>query len=242
MINKKIREEFSWFNNFDDFTIEWNNYSERRYSQVIDNNKSGSERLGLNGVVFLLKSLNRSQFLFKGFVDSANSNNSIMCFLATRAYFETTSSISYFLYKLQRFYLKQIDFKELDNDLFRLSLGRKCDKDIAPSFPEPINVLKQIEVADKIASKYLGEKTENNKSTYEFLSEFCHPNLFGTSLGTKIDEKSRIISFYDNAFLEKNDAGVLFNCQLANCKQFFVTFDDSWGLLKQNEFFPELIK
>jgi hypothetical protein len=150
--------------------------------------------LGHNGIKYLLWTLQRSRFLYLGFVDSLNLKNPTLAFLSARAHLETTSAIAYFFYKLRKYYDDIVKFEEIKDILFRLILGYKSDRDRKKSrkIPEAINVLTMIDIMDKLIIE-LSEDSQKEYFTsakiyrgfYESLAENCHPNFEGMSVGSK---------------------------------------------------------
>lgn len=229
------------FIDFKEFEMINEEYLNRRCKQIIDTRINGRERFGFNGTFFLYKCINRSYFLFKGFVEAVNSKNSLMCFLATRSHYETTGSIAFFLDKIKKFYSEEITFEEIEQNLFKLSIGYKCYEKKDIPFPEPISVMNFIDKADRLSSEFFGQKFKGFRNNYDFLSEFCHPNLLGTTIGSRIEKGNALTSFFDDCPLEEKDVGFLFHAMSMSCIFCFVIFDRALKSLKENETFPEVI-
>jgi len=89
-----------------------------------------------------------------------------------------------------------------------------------------------------------GKKTNPFRSSYERLSEFCHPNTLGLTIASDIIKSggSKTVVYYKVPEFRKEDFGTLINLMLMSCGFFFHVFDKCFSLLKENEEFPELIK
>ncbi|MCJ7508066.1 MAG: hypothetical protein MUO85_04955 [candidate division Zixibacteria bacterium] len=151
--------------------------------------------------------------------------------------------MAYFLRHLRQFYKKEIKCEEIENVLFRLSLGCKSfpDKSDIPGRADAINVLTQIDGADKLFEEIAGKTNKPFRKHYDVLSEFCHPNLLGLTVAADILDGETIVYYKQPEFTE-NDFGVLINDMLMSCTIFFCIFDESLSLLENNERIPTLIK
>lgn len=206
--------------------------------------------LGWNGIGFLTRSIQRSRLLFAEYVDNINRENIYSAFFTTRGHFETTASVAFFLDKLINFYNDKISYKELDDALFKLSLGSRAypkakhfpDDPTPPNFPDAINVLTQIEKADKVFNSMRNnDELQIFRESYDFLSEFCHPNIFGLTLGSKVLDNFDV-SFHKKRNFEERDLNLLINKIGISCGFFFIVYDQCYSLLVDNEEVPETIK
>lgn len=140
-------------------------------------------------------------------------------------------------------YSKQISYEDLDNILYKLSLGGRVfpDRNLSPEFPEAINILTLIDSTDSDFKEYRGEDSKPFRESYDFLSEFCHPNLLGLTIGSEIIEEG-IIKFCKRPNLNEGDYGVLLNLLIMSIEYFFHLYDKSFNLIKKNEDIPYLEK
>lgn len=241
MINKEIREKYPsiGFNQLEKYML---SYQERYYSRLVPNKKNPDRLLGQNGITFLLNSLQRSRYIFTGFIDCLNRAHVLLAFLATRAHFETTGSVAYFFRHLRKFYNDKISYEKVDNILRRLSLGCKTypRKDTHPEQPYPINILTQVDAADKLFAE-MGGYIKPFRNCYDFLSEFCHPNFLGITMGSEIVERNTVV-YSEKIEFKEADFGMLVNYMLMGCVFFFHIYDDCFSLIRKNEQIPKLIK
>ena len=222
-------------------------YEDRYFGRFVCLAERPKSTLGQNGLKFLLSSLQRSRFLFTGLTDSLNQSNLALGFLAVRAHFETTGSVTYFVTHLQKFYSGKINYVEMDNVLQRLSLGGKnfpADKKSNSRWVDAINVLTLIDEADRVFNNMAGKKEDIFRKSYDFLSEFCHPNLFGLTIYDEIlnSKAPPWVIFHRLYSLKKRDVITLISKLFISCHFFFPVYDKCLSLLKNNEKMPVLYK
>ena len=241
MINKEIKEKYPsiGFNQLEKYML---SYQERYHSRLVPSKEKPDRLLGQNGINFLLNSLQRSRHIFTGFIDCLNRAHVLLAFLATRTHFETTGSVAYFFRHLRKFYNGKISYEKVDNILYRLSLGGKTypPKDTHPERPDPINILTQVDAADKLFAE-MGGHNKPFRNCYDFLSELCHPNFLGITMGSEIVERNTVV--YSEKFEFKEATfGMLVNYMLVSCGFFFHIYDECFSLIRKNEQIPKLIK
>jgi len=241
MINKEIREKYPSIG-FDQLEKYMLSYQERYYTSSHASKKKPDRLLGRNGITFLLNSLQRSRYIFTGFSDCLNRAHVLLAFLAARAHFETTGSVAYFFRHLRKFYDSKISYEEVDNILRKLSLGCKTypSKDTHRKIPDPINILTQVDAADKLFAE-MGGDIKPFRNSYDFLSEFCHPNFLGITMGSEIVEKNTVV-YSETLEFKETDFGMLVNYMLMGCGFFFHIYDKCFSLIRENEQIPKLIK
>ena len=249
MINAKIKNDFPSFD-FNDLESYLSQYQSRYYGQITFRETNPRLMLGHNGIKYLLWSLQRSKFLYLGFIDSLNLNNPTLVFLSARAHFETTSAIAYLFYNLMKYYHGKVTFEEIDDLLFRLTLGSKCERDRKRNnlIPQAINVLTMIDVMDKLIIENCSTGAEKDYFTtekpsrgfYEWLAESCHPNFEGISIGSKTEGPD--VFFSTTPELKKADLGLCMSAALVSCRSFFTFYDDCFKLLQKKETMPDFIK
>lgn len=243
-IKQEIKKEYSKFAK--DFSTLENlekKYNKRFFTKLVCTKEKPGRLLGHNGIIFLQHSLTRSNNLYLGFINCINNINRSLSFFAVRAQFEVTGSIAYFFKNLKKFYSKQISYEDLDNILYKLSLGGRVfpDRNLVTEFPEAINILTLIDSTDSDFKEYRGEDSKPFRESYDFLSEFCHPNLLGLTIGSEIIEEG-IIKFCKRPNLNEGDYGVLLNLLIMSIEYFFHLYDKSFNLIKKNEDIPYLEK
>ena len=242
MIDKGIKEKYPSFD-FNEVEKYMSCYQDRYYGRLVSKRAEPYRLLGHNGIKFLLNSLQRSRCIFTGFADCVNRTHCALAFLATRAHFETTGSVAYFLRYLRRFYDGKIKYQEIDDVLYKLSLGGRTfpEKSTHPNRPDAVNVLTQIDAADKLYAEMGGQIAKLFRDCYDFLSEFCHPNFFGSTIGADIVDRGTVV-YYENPRFKHEDFGILINHMVMSCGFFFHVYDESFSLIKSNEEMPDLVK
>lgn len=143
--------------------------------------------LGQNGLIYIQSALYRSYFLSKGVVDSLNNNNILSGLINVRAHFEMTGALGFLLRKLIQFYNNEISSEKFNECLLRLSLGVKREVEME-NVPAPINVMTMIDDADKLFKNMSKSKEKIFRNSYDYLSEYCHPNSFGLQLSREINK------------------------------------------------------
>lgn len=241
MINREIREKYPSIG-FDQLEKHMISYQERYYTSSRAGKKKPDRLLGQNGITFLLNSLQRSRYVFTGFIACLNQAHVLLAYLAARAHFETTGSVAYFFRHLRKFYDGTISYERVDNILRRLSLGAKTypSRDKHPDLPDPINVLTQVNAADKLFAE-MGGHIKPFRDCYDFLSEYCHPNFYGLTMGSEIVGKNTVV-YSEKLEFKERDFGILVNDMLYGCGFFFHIYDECFSLIKENEQIPKLIK
>jgi len=212
---------------------------DNRYIRITKPQETKPKRLlGQNGLHYLQLALHRSKTLLEGSISSLNSKNGLVGILCTRAHFEVTGSLAYFYKKLNNFYNGKITYEQIDDCLHRLTLGSKMNeygKDLAP-----INVISLIEAADDYFKNKINEKVSMFKESYDFLSEYCHPNFYGITMGSDINNVG--IVRYNNLSILKKDDLVFIHYLLMSCISFLQFYDMIYGLLSDNEVLSKIIK
>jgi hypothetical protein len=243
MIDKEIKEKFSSirFNELEEYMP---SYQSRFYGRLVPKSNKPDRLLGYNGINFLLNSLQRSRCIFIGFIDCINRTHRGLAYLAARAHFETTGLVAYFLRYIQKFYQGEIKYEDIDDLLLKLSVGGRTfpEKNTHPERPEAVNVLTLIDGADKVFIEMGGDKNIF-RSCYDYLSEFCHPNWAGLTIGSDIVDEGDMhtVVYYATPEFKEEDFVILINYMLISCSFFFNVYDKCFALIKDNEELPDLI-
>jgi len=200
---------------------------------------SGSERrIGQNGIHYIQLSLQRSKSLLEGYLKNYKEYP-LISILAVRCHFESTGSIAYFFYMLQKFYENKIDYKKLDDSLRSLSLGQKVipgKKNTIPKY-NTINVLTMIDKADRIL-KSISPKISVFRDLYDELSEYCHPNFLGMYFYC---DNLKYGTF--NYKTKTRKKGNIFRHHLCISANVFLTlYDKIYEVLLTNEELPVIVK
>lgn len=111
--------------------------------------------------------------------------------LLVRAQYETTGNLGHLCQKLSSLNSGFINFSTFAHDIGNAIVGARH-----PAFksaPNPPNILTCIDNADKYLSRYLfKEKKDILRDSYEWLSDFAHPNFLSNDSAFELDkERSR---------------------------------------------------
>lgn len=219
---------------------------ENRFSSKLISQKNRPERLlGHNGMAFLLKLLTRTLHIIDGTIVSINNSNTTMAFLGVRAQIETTGAISCLHKWLTKFYNKECTYDELDERLKRLFLGIKTFPHENSSNPngklEPISVMTLIDDIDSACKKIGIKQKKPFRGIYNFLSEFCHPNFFGISIASSVNEKG-VLDYQYPPKINQNELDEIAFSLAFSSKLFLMLYDECFNSLTKNEETPILEK
>jgi len=123
----------------------------------------------------------RARALLWNVVAAINANLSASLLLSTRAHLGVSGMMAYVAHQCRQFVAGQIEAAVLQETLDRVFLGRttRFDEDPPAGIPrneQAIHVLKFIDSVDKLPEVAPGPRAKF-RETYEYLSEFAHPNL-----------------------------------------------------------------
>lgn len=176
--------------------------------------------------------------ILEGSINSINNKNALSAILSTRAHFEVTGGLAYFYKKLNNFYGETITYEQMDESLKRLSLGAKLEE--LTKAPDPINVMSLIDAADNYYKNKIPEKVLMFRESYDFLSEFCHPNCYGITMGCNINSVG-IVRYNNVATLSDKDL-IFVHYLSMSCLSSLSFYDMIYELLSKNEELPIIIK
>jgi len=238
-ISKKLIKRFP---NIDFGKLE--SFSDEHQKRFYHGLESGSEGidLGRNGMIFLLCSLQRSKILYNGLVQCLNNPAVTLAYLALRAHMETTGSLAYYLKKLRQYYKGEFSFEKMDEILSKLVLGRReYPNNYTKIKFQPFNVLKLVDAVDNVFSKMAKSPGQKKfRETYEWLSEFCHPNCFGQTIGVESSLSKAI--FEEEPEFREHNVGQINSYMIVSCSLFFDFYDKCFSIIEKNEEMPELIR
>lgn len=192
--------------------------------------------LGRNSMHYIQMALCRSKLLTDGVITALNAKNGLLAMLAARAHLEVTGALAFFLKKLNNYYRNAISYQILNEALQRLILGTKS-LELSENAPAPVNVMALIDAADEYLSKTRNEETKEFRENYNYLSEYCHPDFFGITMQSRINNAG--ITTY-SLFYNLNEQDLTFLSSLmSSVSTFFLLFDSILELLMENEELPE---
>ncbi|MDP8211770.1 MAG: hypothetical protein P9X22_00580 [Candidatus Zapsychrus exili] len=210
-------------------------YASRHYYLIINRRIKGERLLGQRSINLLLHILQRSRYLSESLAMCFNHKHQSVAYLAVRAHFEVTGMLVYFYNKIKRFYEKDITYEEMDVVLRRLTLGgRASAQKLLPSFSKAISVMDFIDEADRLFNSMAKEKKDIYRDRYDYLSEFCHPNNFGLTLGCNIVGWNGR-TFAKTQVLEKRDKKELIRDFNISSILFFSIYDKCFEIIKERE-------
>jgi hypothetical protein len=235
---EKIKEDFPEFI----FEIEIINslledhssrHIDKIYLPAITSNK---QLLGRTGIIYLQMIMSRSKNLIQGFLESLDRYNPLMAFLSTRAHYEVTASLAYFLKKLKIHYdsNNKLSFKEIQNFIYELTLGSRL-----PGFNQEYKSKSVMSLIDAVNDLLRERKKEQIfRKFYDVLSEFCHPNYHGIAMSLEVNLDS--VTFNRNPEFRDNDIHaityLLFSVQIL-----LDFYDEALELLRINEELPVIV-
>ena len=199
--------------------------------------------LGRNCMMLLGATLQRSYMLIEGGINALNNKNFYVMALCIRCSLETAASMGFLLRKLLLFYEGKSTDKKIFKSIANLMLGSRTES-FQPA-GEAVNILTLLENADKIFHmKFIPEEKENLKTlseAYDFISEFCHPNVGANSLCTNLDKENNKFEFTIGKTICKRE--MTFINELVLSSSFLLTFNDEiYKLIVKNEDMPEIIR
>jgi hypothetical protein len=116
-------------------------------------------------------------------VEAINSGLGEPLFLATRAHLEVAGMVAYLVRYCRRYLAREITAIDLQEQIDRLFLGRRMvfpeDGQSIPANEMAVSVLAMVDSVDFLAEDKAIRRVMRGqfREAYEWLSEFCHPNL-----------------------------------------------------------------
>lgn len=137
-----------------------------------------------------------------GFVNTA--------YLGARAHYEQAAMLAYAVVTLDRYKAGSLSRDEASSRLVQLHLGHRIDWGVPTDLPrkveKAVNVLTLIDAVDKLADD--GAHKGKFREDYEFLSEFCHPNLLSRMVsGHMVDDVEDLVRFHLEPKTRRPDLG-----------------------------------
>lgn len=180
-------------------------------------------------VVAALSALARARLLTWDVVNSINNTMAPAMLLSTRAHFEMSGFVASLVKKLDTFYKGPITPEttaKLDDALHQLHGGTRFKFSKKPRAeqirPEALNALTLI----KAVGHVLSEDVEVAfREQYEWLSEFCHPNLLARLVGHDLDLASGVVLFSREARLPEEHVTLALNSLAVSHPVFLHSFD-----------------
>ena len=168
-----------------------------------DANLCRIERLKLNCKVYNQALLHRAILLFEATLRALSDRNVYAIALCIRGHYETTAALGYIHKRCMDFLDQKRSLDEFNHDTFVQMLSWK-EPSKPPQSPDPIQILNQLDDADKIVYNNLlkphGNYKQMLRDNYEFLCNFAHPNFYSNMAAYRYDKECKaIILRYDDA-------------------------------------------
>jgi len=142
---------------------------------------------------WLFSSLQRVRVTCWGVISSLNSDNEVVFVLAVRALIESTGYLAYVDEKLSRTYAGDMTRQDMTMLAFQIKFANRKPADFGLTDSESelskaVNVLTAIRRLDRVFQHEFQFKSDRTVTDwYDRLSEFCHPNTLGASIGSTLD-------------------------------------------------------
>lgn len=178
----------------------------------------------------------RARALTWEIIIAINEKLSASLFLVTRAHLETTGMMAYLLWRARQFRAGRISEDALADSLQRLFLGHRVPMSDDPTSVIPANeeAIQVLSLIDSVDHAFRGaaraELSGKFREAYEWLSEFCHPNLQSRLGDYDIDGQD--IVFYRTPQLDESDIRMTLSHARLSQFMFFVCFTDCAELLE----------
>ncbi len=228
---------------FDELEEFLGQYDKRFKRRLIRGESRPARLLGYNAAQLLLTSLSRARFLAATIIHCANGGLALGMYLAARAHWEMTGLVAHLLASLKKLYAKQVSESDFETTMKRLALGRRWE--IPTDLKEDVSAINAISLVES-AAKYFGKEFDKTKveqhitACYNFLSEFCHPNLMGRLTGVTLSDDKRIVNFTPEFSLDGRDLRICFSQSHASHALFLHAYDECFKLLQAHEELPTL--
>ncbi len=150
-----------------------------RFTPEHDRNNDPALSLRDKARLLMMATTYHAHALTWGLIEAINQDSPPAAFLLARAHFEVTGLVAYLLLRLRKHPDGQLPEQELHDVIVRLYTGTKKHppgtSDAVVEKTTAVNVASFADAVDKLPElKAAGQFRE----TWEWLSEFCHPNAF----------------------------------------------------------------
>jgi len=122
--------------------------------------------------------------------------------LVTRAVIESAGIIGFFCGKLDSLAAGTIGFNDLQQSIWLATSGARHE--FLKDADSPVNIMTCIGRADVIMGKKIGGDTSSLRDSYDWLSEYAHPNFLSNALAYSVDDQSRFVFRHAGGFDRKD--------------------------------------
>jgi hypothetical protein len=171
--------------------------------------------------------LHKAERLLAGSSAMLMQNNVYGIALLVRAHYETTSVLGHFCRRLNALNAGTLKLAEFEWGISDALMGARHS-----TFSEarqPPNTLTYVDNADKLLNKIIGEKKNVLRDSYDWLSEFCHPNFLSNTGAFHLDKDTGKFAIrHENSLTERDfDLFGYLSISAPIFIQFFDEFNDS---------------
>lgn len=214
-------------------------YRERFIEKIIPLPEKSDKFLGQNSMFYIQLALCRSKLAVDGVISALKEQNILLVMLAVRAHFEVTGALAYYHKKVDNYYHDTIPYEVLNQSLHRLVMGVKSEEREVHT-PDPVNVMTMIDAADDFFREAEQESSVSFRKKYGFMSEFCHPNFYGITMQSDINEQG-VVHYKFGSHMEKKDL-VVIRYLIESISAFLNLYDRIYTLLDKHQDLPDHYK
>jgi hypothetical protein len=196
LLSADLRNRFQALaGDFDEFDHLIQKHEERFLSEFLPS-QDGDPALTVEekALVLLYSALARARVLAWTMAHCINGHLSAGAYLALRAHYEMTALLAYVLRETRKWRGREITTELFESSLVRLILATRTpvrDGAPVPEYAKAVNVLTMLPTVDLI---YGDDRLRGKfKEAYEWLSEFCHPNMFSHEITGRHKEGRRLV-------------------------------------------------
>lgn len=196
---------------FDEFDDLVRKHEERFVSEFVPS-EDGDPALTVEekALVLLYSAVARARVLAWTIAHCINEHLSAGAYLALRAHYEMTALLAYVLRETRKWRTGQISTESFEGTIVRLILATRTPTQNdapVPEYAKAINVLTMLPAVDLI---YNDDRLHGKfKEAYEWLSEFCHPNMFSHEITGRRKEGRRLVFAQRPEFTETDLSHVI---------------------------------
>lgn len=218
-------------------------YDQRCVKQMLFTVFDRERALGQNTSKLLYNLLHRSRDLFDGCIHALRGSQVLSTYMTVRAHMETTGCIQYLRVQLHKYYSKSIDVAAVNDIVLRQLLGGRVfpDRNKHPDAPNAVQIMNCVDSVDKAVELKRLNSDICFREIYDTLSEYCHPNFLGHSVGVETDQRGDVMYAVTQSFDDVDLTNVCFGLA-ASCLVVFAAYDDAMKLLSENEEMPNVEK
>ncbi|MFD2332268.1 hypothetical protein ACFSR7_23685 [Cohnella sp. GCM10020058] len=148
--------------------------------------------------LFLQLSLFRSKLILSSFLQSCELRNPLTTALLVRTHYETTGGLAFLKKRINSYHFGGIDEDALRISVSKLLRGTRTKQAFSPiaenRIHDSVNVMTLIDAVDDFTKKQ-ALPSPIFRECYDKLSEICHPNFIGLSIGFDLSDEGRTVRY-----------------------------------------------